>query len=411
MPLTKRLLDYLAQDRPDRERLPLQHDDAQRARDLGIDLLRGLVALQLKQRLTGGDCPAVRHEPAGQGSLVHREPKLGQQDFRCHDAAALGIEPGVAIDAGVGAREADDLLHALADRGGIAAGFHLGAMLPAFDHGISVAPRFEHAAGNLLGFRTGKPCDQRGDPFGIALRHTLFALSLAQPFGHARLGTRRNGVDGDAQARQFARGELRQRGDPALGGRIVGLADVGEQRRVRGRVDHASVNGISGLGLEAPVVGGMVQRRERTLQVNLDDAVPLVLAHVHEHAIAQDTGVVDQDVEPTEGIDRLLHHLLRIAPVGDIGRVHRRLAAHRLDRRDDFLRRRLVGTFAGGAGTEIIDDNLGALFGQLERMRASETSSGARNDCDATFQQTHHPSFGMVAPMPSLALDNARQLA
>src|SRR3546814_5459527 len=45
------------------------------------------------------------------------------------------------------------------------------------------------------------------------------------------------------------------------------------------------------------------QRGERALQVHVDDRVPLVLAHVHQHPVAQDAGVVDEHVDAAEGLD------------------------------------------------------------------------------------------------------------
>src|SRR3546814_10767871 len=59
-------------------------------------------------------------------------------------------------------------------------------------------------------------------------------------------------------------------------------------------------------------------RCEGALQVHLDDRVPLGLAHVREHAVAQDPGVVDEDVETTEGVDRGADEALGTVPVADV---------------------------------------------------------------------------------------------
>ena len=61
---------------------------------------------------------------------------------------------------------------------------------------------------------------------------------------------------------------------------------------------------LAGLGLLAPVGGGVAARGERALEVDGDDGVPLLLGHVGEHAVAQDAGVVDDDVEVAERVDR-----------------------------------------------------------------------------------------------------------
>ena len=81
----------------------------------------------------------------------------------------------------------------------------------------------------------------------------------------------------------------------------------------------------------------MVRRSERPLEVDLDDRVPLCLGHVGEHPVAQDAGVVDDDVEPAEAVDRALHHPTGGLEVADVVGVGDGLAAHALDLVDDLL--------------------------------------------------------------------------
>ncbi len=77
------------------------------------------------------------------------------------------------------------------------------------------------------------------------------------------------------------------------------------------------------LGLGPPVRRGVPQRREVALQVHPDHGVPLVLGRVHQHPVADETGVVHQHVERSEALDRLLHHPLRLGEVPDVRAVHR----------------------------------------------------------------------------------------
>ena len=49
--------------------------------------------------------------------------------------------------------------------------------------------------------------------------------------------------------------------------------------------------------------GGGLDRREVALEVDGEDLVPLLLAHVEDHAVAQDAGVVDEDVDAAELVD------------------------------------------------------------------------------------------------------------
>ena len=81
----------------------------------------------------------------------------------------------------------------------------------------------------------------------------------------------------------------------------------------------------------APVRTGVPQRREVPLEVHPDDGVPLLLGGVDQHPVADEAGVVDEDVEAAERVDCLLHHRLGLGEVGDIGTVGHRLTAERLD--------------------------------------------------------------------------------
>ena len=42
------------------------------------------------------------------------------------------------------------------------------------------------------------------------------------------------------------------------------------------------------------------------VEVDLQDHIPFFLGHVEDHAVAQDTGVVDQDVYPAEDVEAVL---------------------------------------------------------------------------------------------------------
>ena len=82
-----------------------------------------------------------------------------------------------------------------------------------------------------------------------------------------------------------------------------------------------------GLGLRPPVGGRVAGGHEVALQVDVDDRVPLLLGHVDEHPVAQDAGVVDQDVEVAEGLDGGVDETLAALPVGNVVGVGHRLAA------------------------------------------------------------------------------------
>jgi hypothetical protein len=115
----------------------------------------------------------------------------------------------------------------------------------------------------------------------------------------------------------------------------------------------------------------------KTPEVNGDDGVPLLLGHVHEHPVAKDPGVVDEDVEAAELVERLLDHPLGAGEVGDVLRICSGFSAGGFDLDDDLLRRRVVVAFARERGTEVIDDDVRAGLRQRKRVRPADAASGA----------------------------------
>src|SRR5439155_1712702 len=66
---------------------------------------------------------------------------------------------------------------------------------------------------------------------------------------------------------------------------------------------------------------------EGALQVDGDDRVPLLLAHVEDHAVAQDAGAGDERVEAAPGLECRAHEARGTVPGGDRIRVGHGLAA------------------------------------------------------------------------------------
>ena len=95
--------------------------------------------------------------------------------------------------------------------------------------------------------------------------------------------------------------------------------------------------------------------------MDVDDRVPLGLGHVRQHPVAQDAGVVDQDVEVAERVDRRSDHALGTLEVGDVLAVGDRLTAHRRDLVDHLLGRAEVAAGTVDRAAEVVDDHLGAV--------------------------------------------------
>ena len=133
---------------------------------------------------------------------------------------------------------------------------------------------------------------------------------------------------------------------------------------------------LARLHLLAPVGGGEAGRHEVALQVHVDDQVPLVLGHRHEHAIAEDAGVVDEHVETTERGEGGVDQLPPTVPVGDVVVGRDRLPAGVADRGGRLLRH----------VTQVVHHDLRALLGEEQGVLASQTSSGAGDDGDAVLE-------------------------
>src|SRR5205085_10266317 len=95
--------------------------------------------------------------------------------------------------------------------------------------------------------------------------------------------------------------------------------------------------------------------------VDVEHRLAVLRKHVVEHLVAQDAGGIEHDVEPAEGIARLLHHGEAIVELGDRAVIGDRLAARLLDLVDDLLRWRLIAALAATADARAVDHDLGAL--------------------------------------------------
>ena len=124
--------------------------------------------------------------------------------------------------------------------------------------------------------------------------------------------------------------------------------------------------------------------------MNLDDRIPLVLGHVGHHAIAQNAGIVDQNVELAELVDSLVDHALRPVPTADVVAVHNRLATFGNDFVGDLLCQRRIAAAAIDLGTNVVDDDLGAVPRQHQGMLAAEAARGTRDNGNPILTKPTH---------------------
>src|SRR5215471_5495524 len=120
------------------------------------------------------------------------------------------------------------------------------------------------------------------------------------------------------------------------------------------------------------------------------NVIPLLLGHVEDHAIAEDTGAIDNPVESTEAIEgrpneafSRLHGADRIE-VGDC------TATAGFDVGDGLFRRTIVVAGPVHVDAGVIDDNVRPEGGGEHSDLASNTPTGTGNDDGLAVQQSWH---------------------
>ena len=122
------------------------------------------------------------------------------------------------------------------------------------------------------------------------------------------------------------------------------------------------------------------QDAERRRQVNVEDGVPLLVAHLLDDAVPGVAGVVDHDMAVAEGVDRGLDDAVAEVGLGDVAVAGHRLAAHLLDLGDGLLGRRVV---------DVVDHHLGAVAHQAQRDLLADAASRAGDDRHLAIHLTH----------------------
>ncbi|KAG1245623.1 hypothetical protein G6F68_014981 [Rhizopus microsporus] len=157
-------------------------------------------------------------------------------------------------------------------------------------------------------------------------------------------------------------------------GAVVGLAEIAvHARRGRGHQDTA----VSLLTHDRPDSTRAVGRAQ---QMHVDHCVEIVGAHLGEGLVAQDAGIVDQDIDAAPGIHRPRHHDVHGSAVADVAAIGDGPAARGQDLVGHGLRR----------APEVVDHHAAATRGQLQRMAAAQPLAGAGHDGDAFIEANAH---------------------
>ena len=224
---------------------------------------------------------------------------------------------------------------------------------------------------------------------GCELRFVHHLTDPRRRQGQPGAGDRGDAVGSHVVALQLGGVDDRHRRDAGLGSDVIGLPDVAVQPGARRRVDDRPVDLGARLGLLPPVLGCVAREVERALEVHGDDAVEVLLGHRHEHPVAQDAGVVDDDVEVAERLDGLVRPSPGTVEGGDAVGVGHRLATGGDDLVDDRLGGRGVGTAAVAGAAEVVDDDLGALGSEQQGVLAADAAPAAGDDRNSSVQDNH----------------------
>ena len=142
--------------------------------------------------------------------------------------------------------------------------------------------------------------------------------------------------------------------------------------------------------LLAEMAGDGAAHGERAVQMDRDHVGPVRPAHAVENLVAQDAGVVDEDVDAAEGVERGFHDLVGVRRIADRERGGDCLTAGLLDLVRHLLRRTGVAAGAVERSADVIDQDLRALLRQQECDGAADAATRAGDDGDFSVDDAWH---------------------
>jgi hypothetical protein len=119
---------------------------------------------------------------------------------------------------------------------------------------------------------------------------------------------------------------------------------------------------------------------ERPTQMNVQDQLKILIRHFFQGSAANDSGVVNQDVDPAPGIQRRSDNRFATLRRGYRLGARDRLATRCFDRPHDFFRGTGIVAFTLEAGSGIIDNDFGAPGGEQQGIGAAEPTATAGDD-------------------------------
>ena len=179
----------------------------------------------------------------------------------------------------------------------------------------------------------------------------------------------RDGVRGDTELAELDRPGLRDALDAGLGSGVVRLSAVALCRSGRHRDDAAELL-FDHVGLHG------LRHEESAAEVDGEDLVELLVGHLEQEVVAQDSGVVDQNGRRAEGLGDLLDRSVDRVLVGDVGFEAEGFAAGILDGGNG-----LVG------GTHIQNGDLEPVGSEPLGDCGSDAAASTGDDCCTSHEQ------------------------
>ena len=181
-------------------------------------------------------------------------------------------------------------------------------------------------------------------------------------------------VDADFASGELAGERLCYGVDRALGGGIDDGVGNGIDARYRAEIDDAATR-------RAEIGQRFAGREDRAEDVGVELPPEILFGHLLQSGESEDAGIVDEDVEPAEGVLRRLEQALHVRALRDVGLDRDRLAAVLQDRRDDLVRAALA--------RGVVDDDRGAFRRQLLGDLSADAFGGAGDDGDLSAELFH----------------------
>jgi hypothetical protein len=228
--------------------------------------------------------------------------------------------------------------------------------------------------------------DQDGDVLGllrdlhqVVRPHGRIAALLAERLDrrrdHPRLRRGRvHRVDRDVPGREIPGDHVRQPEDAALAGTIRSIAGHADDSRARDEVHDPAPALLHHVG------DRMARTVEGAFDVAVADLLEELCIELPDRLRDRESGVVDEDVDAAEGIERRLHDPLRSVPFRHRIAIGDRAPARLADLPRHRLGRRRVAARAIDRRAEIVDDDVRAEARERERGRSPDAASSAGHD-------------------------------